>query len=453
MVACLICLKDRSRQNMKFSTSRMKICRWCVRTLNRETWTVTEAEERRAADLHTLLFHRNMALISSGDPARVAEGERKLRGLDDFVEGVRLGGFSYQCSDPNDGSVEIKIIRAFKKGLLLHGRQYTARPKNWAFTAAQLKHRDQEKCNLCDDSRMDKPDLVLHAHHIVHRSYGGSNNRKNLVVLCYSCHQKQHPDIVISMTGGEPDGVYCAPEEAELPSSNAEHSSALTTTPAGSFDRAHALQAADRHEDADQPSPHSAQAPKPVQYMVPDGATCSQAPATKGATQVQNSIEVEKSRSGCAILAAGVILVALMALGSLMEPNTDPDEHMVPAQLAPTMPVAPIESAPPATSATQVIPPISQPEIDQSAPQLRTLMPKGYMSSRRDKAEGISQLSAEALPEADAQPFLATAPGICPPHTTQVDGKCCVGSVRNTRGEFKAIDPSHCYLADRKSVV
>lgn len=195
----------------------MKICRWCVKTLNRETLTLKQASEQRAAMIHSHLFHRNASLAASRNPAERQQGEWGLRNLDQFVEDIIASGFDRQVADPNDQSVEIKIIRATQKGLLLPGRQYAARPSNWKFAARYIKHLDGETCNVCRRSRNELNDLVLHAHHIVHRSYGGTNNRRNLVTLCYDCHQKQHPDIRISIHAGEPDGVYEAPSDIKDP--------------------------------------------------------------------------------------------------------------------------------------------------------------------------------------------------------------------------------------------
>ena len=264
MPACLICLKIRSRQNMKFSTRRMKVCRWCVGTLNRETLTLQQASEQRAAALHSYLFHKNANLAASRDPPERERGEWGLRTLDAFIEQVAAGGFAQQVADVGDQSVEIKIIRAVKKGLILPARQYTAYPANWGFTSLYIKHLDGEKCNLCKRSRLDDPDLILHAHHIVHRSNGGTNNRKNLVALCYSCHQKQHPDIVISLGAGEPDGVYDAPSDiqeqhgaqyqtvaAAVPPPQVTNYSAYPIAKGRSFDRNLALQVAGRGEEID----------------------------------------------------------------------------------------------------------------------------------------------------------------------------------------------------------
>lgn len=448
MANCHICLQDRTR--LKFSTRRMKICRWCVTTLNREAMTVSEAEARRAAALHSYLFARYTGYLSSVDAALREKGDWGLRTLDDFVERIRAGGFSRQCGDVRDQSVEIKIIRAWKKGLILPGRQYTAYPKNWPFTAAYIKHLDKERCNRCRKSRSDDPDLILHAHHIVHRSWGGSNNRKNLVTLCLGCHQKQHPDVVITMHGGEPEGVYSPPEDLEPSASSPQVATANApspvTAPPRSFDRELALQVAGRQAEANQASPQPAQVPELAPDVLPKPAAPSQRPPIRQAIPGSTASDPNTS-NGCAIVAVGFFLIALVVLVGLMGPNPNSGAQVPPAQVNPALPVAPSAPPPPAALEAEDIPPASPPEIGESSRQPSSLSTKSSARSRMSKTTAGAQVPAEALPEEGAQSASTIAQETCPPHTTQVAGKCCVGSVRDTRGEIKAMDPSHCFPA------
>jgi 5-methylcytosine-specific restriction endonuclease McrA len=46
--------------------------------------------------------------------------------------------------------------------------------------------RDNYACVLCGDAR------VIHLHHVVHRSLGGTNTADNLVCLCPYCHAIVH---------------------------------------------------------------------------------------------------------------------------------------------------------------------------------------------------------------------------------------------------------------------
>jgi len=56
-------------------------------------------------------------------------------------------------------------------------------------TKAYVLHRDRYTCQKC---RKNKEGLVLHVHHIVFRSHGGTNAPNNLVTLCAPCHDQVH---------------------------------------------------------------------------------------------------------------------------------------------------------------------------------------------------------------------------------------------------------------------
>ena len=400
--------------------------------------------------LHSHLFARYTGYLSSVDAALREKGDWGLRTLDDFVERIRAGGFSRQCEDVRDQSVEIKIIRAWKKGLIVPGRQYTAYPKNWPFTAAYIKHLDNERCNRCRKSRSDDPDLILHAHHIVHRSWGGSNNRKNLVTLCLACHQKQHPDFVISMHGGEPEGVYSPPEDLEPSASSHQVSTATVpspiTAPPRSFDRDLALQVAGRPVEEIRPSPQPAQAPKLAPDVRMEAVAPSQRPPIMQAIPGPTASEPATS-NGCAIVAVGFFLIALVVLVGLMGPNPKSEANMPRAQVEPALPLATAAPSPPVALEVEDIAPASPPAPGESAPQQRSLSMNNVVRRRIGETTTSARVPAEVQPDLGAQSATAVAQETCPPQTTQVAGKCCVGSVRDTRGEIKAIDPSHCFQA------
>jgi hypothetical protein len=45
---------------------------------------------------------------------------------------------------------------------------------------------------FCEDCGFVAQPLILEKHHIIPRCYGGSNDKKNLVVLCPNCHKIWH---------------------------------------------------------------------------------------------------------------------------------------------------------------------------------------------------------------------------------------------------------------------
>lgn len=100
-------------------------------------------------------------------------------------------------------SPELKILRAYRAGIICLNRQYLDYPQNWDFKRFKLKDLDGFECNLCGASERDG--ALLHAHHIVFRSNSGTNSYRNLVTLCFQCHQAQH-DHPISAAGGEAAG-------------------------------------------------------------------------------------------------------------------------------------------------------------------------------------------------------------------------------------------------------
>lgn len=50
-----------------------------------------------------------------------------------------------------------------------------------------VEERDQ-RCRICGTSDS------LHAHHVIYRSQGGSNDPENLLMLCHECHSLVHSD-------------------------------------------------------------------------------------------------------------------------------------------------------------------------------------------------------------------------------------------------------------------
>jgi hypothetical protein len=60
-------------------------------------------------------------------------------------------------------------------------------PPNWREISAKVKRRDKYKCRDCGASK-----VILHAHHIVSLSKGGTNDLENLKAVCEACHSRYH---------------------------------------------------------------------------------------------------------------------------------------------------------------------------------------------------------------------------------------------------------------------
>lgn len=73
---------------------------------------------------------------------------------------------------------------------------------------AEVKHQDRFRCKICSKSG---DGTELHVHHIIPLDKYGSNHPNNLITLCHSCHNKQHPGFQVTRnialrrerTGGE----------------------------------------------------------------------------------------------------------------------------------------------------------------------------------------------------------------------------------------------------------
>lgn len=84
-----------------------------------------------------------------------------------------------------------------KKWLYQRGTNY-----GFANTKAFVLDRDGHTCQHCKGKTKDSR---LHAHHIVFRSNGGSDEHENLITLCKICHDKLHRG-EIKLKGGKAKG-------------------------------------------------------------------------------------------------------------------------------------------------------------------------------------------------------------------------------------------------------
>lgn len=83
------------------------------------------------------------------------------------------------------------------KWLYQHGANY-----GFANTKAFVLDRDSHTCQYCKGKSKDHR---LEVHHIIFRSNGGSDEAKNLITLCKTCHDKVHAN-KIKLNGGKIKG-------------------------------------------------------------------------------------------------------------------------------------------------------------------------------------------------------------------------------------------------------
>lgn len=198
---CSICLQD--RETLKFRTGRLSICGRCVHSLNTTTLSPRIAEQRWRESFRAGIIRR--------DPDAITWIDRWLRESGEWILSERMDD-----ADRVRRSPELKVLRAYRSGLVCIDRRYLDYPDNWEFKRYRLKHWDDYSCRLCGARESD--DVVLHAHHIVHRSKSGTNSYRNLVTLCFRHHQAQH-DHAIGLDRGEPPGPDHddEPDEADMP--------------------------------------------------------------------------------------------------------------------------------------------------------------------------------------------------------------------------------------------
>jgi len=72
----------------------------------------------------------------------------------------------------------------------------------YANTKAYILARDEYTCRHCKGKSKDKR---LHVHHVVFRENGGSDDEKNLMILCKTCHKKVHRGEIV-IKGGKKKG-------------------------------------------------------------------------------------------------------------------------------------------------------------------------------------------------------------------------------------------------------
>lgn len=93
------------------------------------------------------------------------------------------------------------LMQALEQGVKLEGEDYQRGLKyGLANTREAVFVRDNYTCQCCGKSVKDG--VILHAHHVIHRSDGGSDSVSNLLTVCNKCHTtKNH------RPGGKLDGL------------------------------------------------------------------------------------------------------------------------------------------------------------------------------------------------------------------------------------------------------
>ncbi len=91
-------------------------------------------------------------------------------------------------------------------------------PSDWDSRRKAVYRRDDYQCRNCGRQGGPHGDAELHAHHIVPKSKGGSDELSNLATLCGECHNEAHLHDINDRKNEEDDGLSDHVEElaAEL---------------------------------------------------------------------------------------------------------------------------------------------------------------------------------------------------------------------------------------------
>ena len=85
-------------------------------------------------------------------------------------------------------------------------------PPDWDSRRRQVYKRDGYRCQNCGTKDGPKESKELHAHHIVPKAKGGTDNFSNLQTLCKPCHDAIHHKQKMAPTadGNPDDGPFMA---------------------------------------------------------------------------------------------------------------------------------------------------------------------------------------------------------------------------------------------------
>lgn len=98
---------------------------------------------------------------------------------------------------------DTQLLQAFEQGIKLEGEDYQRGLKyGLANTREAVFVRDNYTCQCCGKTVKDA--VVLHSHHIIPRSKGGSDSINNLLTICHNCHTPKNHKPGGKLTGLKP---------------------------------------------------------------------------------------------------------------------------------------------------------------------------------------------------------------------------------------------------------
>lgn len=190
MHKCQICLNK--YKNVKLFSSRISICGRCVNLLNNYNNPAQFAHDTLRERLLNKLLEK--ATIESSDPNFKLSGFREqeiakiMKDPHGFVDKILPEWINKKTASSSENSIEIKIIRAYRRGLIHYDNPNKfGRTNQWESISKAIKIYDKMKCCMCNATNVE-----LDTHHIVYVKKFGTNQKTNLISLCRNCHEKIH---------------------------------------------------------------------------------------------------------------------------------------------------------------------------------------------------------------------------------------------------------------------
>ena len=130
-----------------------------------------------------------------------------------LIAGVVIYKLYVACKEAINRNLQIRRVQKKEKYWLnsseLAHRSDPSYPPDWAQRKLNVQKRDNYTCKFCNFSIFTESEIKeakltrghtggtgLHIHHIIPLSKGGSNRLSNLISLCETCHEDQHPHMI-----------------------------------------------------------------------------------------------------------------------------------------------------------------------------------------------------------------------------------------------------------------
>lgn len=156
---------------------------------------VSQRQEEMESALRDLEIKH--VLRQSEIESKILECQTELSGLHDAAA-IDLTRYVDTALAPCPTKLkEERLLRAHQLGLVVSDRKLLERPgdSEYDLLKRSVREDDHYKCVCCDKGGTG---IELHVHHIIPLSKFGTNQKQNLVTLCHTCHNKQHPGFQVT---------------------------------------------------------------------------------------------------------------------------------------------------------------------------------------------------------------------------------------------------------------